>query len=287
MMITADHVFGCELELSHPLDPELAELFDHYDQTFSRFRDGSELTFVNRRAGHPTSASPLFSDVLGIALDAAVETDGLVDPTLGRSLTTPGYDRDFALLEQDDDDAIAETMADQASTGRYGDVRFNPVERIVWLPEDVQLDLNGVVKALAIDHALSLIGDGFVSIGGDIAASQALDVALPAGGAVRLRRGALATSSPLRRRWRRGGTEHHHLIDPRSGRSSTSSWSYVTVCGANALAADIAAKAAFLLGEDGPAWLETRGLPGRFVAGDGHVSHTSHWREQLGHVACT
>jgi FAD:protein FMN transferase len=286
-MITADNVFGCELALSHPLDSDLVELFERYDQTFSRFRDDSELTFVNRQAGYPTTTSPLFAEALGIALDAAVETDGLVDPTLGRSLTTLGYDRDFALLEQDDDDAIAETSTDEVHTGRYRDVRFNPVERIVWLPEGVKLDLNGVVKALAIDHALSLIGEGFVSIGGDIAASEPLEVALPAGGAVCLQRGALATSSPLRRRWWRGGAEHHHLVDPRSGRSSTSSWSYVSVCGANLLAADIAAKAAFLLGGDGPAWLEARGLPGRFVARDEHASHTSHWREQLGDVACT
>jgi FAD:protein FMN transferase len=286
MMITAANVFGCELELSHPLDADLAELFERYDQTFSRFRDDSELTFVNRQAGYPTSTSPLFADALGIALEAAVETDGLVAPTLGRSLTTLGYDRDFALLEQDGD-VLAEPRTAEACTGCYRDVRFNPEARIVWLPEDVQLDLNGVVKALAIDHALSLIGEGFVSIGGDIAASQPLEVALPAGGAVCLQRGALATSSPLRRRWRCGGAEHHHLIDPRSGQSSTSSWSYVSVCGANLLAADVAAKAAFLLGEDGPAWLESRGLPGRFVAGDGNASHTSHWREQLGSRACT
>jgi thiamine biosynthesis lipoprotein len=286
-MITADTVFGCDLELSHPLDADLVELFERFDQTFSRFRDDSELAFVNRQAGYPTITSPLFANALGIALGAAVETDGLVDPTLGRTLTTLGYDRDFALLEQNDDDALAETSIGEACTGRYRDVRLNPTERIVWLPEDVQLDLNGVVKALAIDDALSLIGEGFVSIGGDIAASLPLEVALPAGGAVRLKRGALATSSPLRRRWRRGGGEQHHLVDPRSGRPSTSSWSYVSVCGANVLAADIAAKAAFLLGEDGPAWLESRGLPGRFVARDGHACHTRHWREQLGDVACT
>jgi thiamine biosynthesis lipoprotein len=287
MTITAGTVFGCELELSQPFDSDLAGLFERYDQTFSRFRSDSELTFVNRRACHPTRVSPLFADAVGIALDAAVETGGLVDPTIGRSLTTLGYDRDFDFIEQDHDGAIAEPGTGDAHPGHYRDIRFDRLERIIRLPEGVQLDLNGVAKALAIDHALSMIGEGFVSIGGDIAASRPLEVALPAGGAVRLHRGALATSSPLRRRWRRGGAEHHHLIDPHTGRSSTSRWSYVTVCGAHALAADIAAKAAFLLGDGGPAWLETRGLPGRFVARDGGVLHTGPWRGQLGHAACT
>jgi thiamine biosynthesis lipoprotein len=284
--ITAGTVFGCELELSQPFDSQLAELFERYDRTFSRFRDDSELSFVNRRAGHPTSTSPLFADALGIALDVAVETGGLVDPTVGRSLIALGYDRDFELIAQDHG-AMPESGAGDSQPDRYHDIRFNRVERIVWLPQDVQLDLNGVVKALAIDRALSLIGEGFVSIGGDIAVSRPVEVALPAGGAVRLQQGALATSSPLRRRWRRGGAEHHHLIDPHTGRPSTSRWDYVTVCGAHALAADIAAKAAFLLGDDGPAWLDARGLPGRFVACDGGVFHTRPWREQLGHVACT
>ena len=172
MTITADRVFGCELKLSRPLGADIVELFERYDETFSRFRDDSELAFVNRRAGYPTITSPLFADALGIALDAATETGGLVDPTLGRSLTTSGYDRDFALLEQHAPNATAEPVPEGQYAGRYRDVRFNPAARIVWLPEDVRLDLNGVVKALAIDQALSLIGEGFVSIGGDIAASR-------------------------------------------------------------------------------------------------------------------
>ena len=42
----------------------------------------------------------------------------------------------------------------------------------------------------------------------------------------------------------------------------------MTVVGADCLAADVAAKAAFLLGADGPEWLARRGLPGRFLASD-------------------
>ena len=39
---------------------------------------------------------------------------------------------------------------------------------------------------------------------------------------------------------------------------------------ATCLQADIAAKAAFLLGEDGPEWLDERALPGRFLLGGRH-----------------
>ena len=133
MTVTTDSVFRCELGLSCSLDSILIELFERYDQTFSRFRDDSELNFVNGRAGSPTRTSSLFAEALEVALDAAVETDGVVDPTLGRSLTTLGYDRDLALLEQPDD-AFAKIMPIGAYLGRYRDLRFDPVERIVWLP---------------------------------------------------------------------------------------------------------------------------------------------------------
>jgi hypothetical protein len=45
-----------------------------------------------------------------------------------------------------------------------------------------------------------------------------------------------------------------------------------------------AAKVAFLLGTDGPAWLDERGIAGRFVTRDGEIVESSLWR---GSLACT
>jgi len=121
------------------------------------------------------------------------------------------------------------------------------------------LDLNGVVKSLAADDALTLLsGDGFVSAGGDIASKAPLDVALPGGGAVRLVRGGIATSGTAKR--------GAHIVDPRTRRASTARWTHVTVSGATCVAADVAAKAAFLHGDDGPDWLDELGIAGRFLA---------------------
>ena len=57
----------------------------------------------------------------------------------------------------------------------------------------------------------------------------------------------------------------HHLIHPSTGCRPTYEEA-VTVCAGTCLAADVAAKTAFLLGNDGPAWIERQGLQGRFVA---------------------
>ena len=123
------------------------------------------------------------------------------------------------------------------------------------------------MKGRAVDDALALVeGAGFVSAGGDLATRGELVVALPGGGTVTLRAGGLATSGLTSRSWPRAdGSSAHHLIDPATGAPSMSPWDCVTVCASTCLAADVAAKAAFLLGEDGPAWLERRGLAGRFL----------------------
>lgn len=255
----------------------IERLFAERETIFSRFLPDSELSRINAAAGRPVRVSQTFADMLSLAIDAMHETDWLVVPTLGRELEAAGYDRDFSTLE--DDPALPVQAAVQGGTvflsGRW-----------VIVPERVRLDLNGVVKGRTVDDALALMrGDGFVSAGGDLAARGPIVAALPGGGAVRLVRGALATSGTDRRRWLRGGRLQHHLIDPRTGRPSASPWEQVTVCGLTCLGADIAAKAAFLLGAHGPAWLDARGLPGRFVTTAGEVLPNRSWQTDLMRVA--
>jgi len=256
-------------------------IFERYDATFSRFRSDSELNRVNARAGRLVRVSPLFARVLARALEVAAATGGLVDPTLGVALEAAGYDRDFAVLRDD-----------PAPPGSAAPTRLDGVRlagTLLSLAAGVRLDLNGIVKALAVDEAAALIDEeGFVSAGGDLAVRGAVDVALPAGGAIRLVAGGLATSGSTKRRWRRGGTWQHHLIDPASGTPARSCWREVTVAGATCVDADAAAKAAFLLGDGGPAWLDERGLPGRFVSAAGDVVESAAWSQStMEPAACT
>ena len=128
--------------------------------------------------------------------------------------------------------------------------------------------------------------------GGDIATRGGVGVALPGAGAVHLVAGGIATSGRTRRSWQRAGRTCHHLIDGRTGRPSRSCWQDVTVSGATCLDADVAAKAAFFLGEDGPEWLDARGLPGHFVGPHGRIVTNATWTSAVPEgaaedVACT
>jgi thiamine biosynthesis lipoprotein len=250
---------------------EIERVFATLDATFSRFRPDSELNRVNAGAAEFVAVSPTFARVLALALDAARRTEGLVDPTLGAAIEAAGYDRDFAELSED------ERPPAPTAPGSWRHVRV--AGRLVFRYPGTKLDLNSVVKGLAVDAAVDqLSGDGFVSAGGDVAVRGAAVVGLPGGGSLKLRNGALATSGSTGRRWVRAGEVQHHLIDPRTGRPSTSPWDEVTVAAGSCLEADVAAKAAFLLGEKGAAWLDERGLPGRFRA-EGLEVENDRWRQ--------
>jgi thiamine biosynthesis lipoprotein len=276
---------GCEIVVGGADEDAcsaIEALFEKRDRMFSRFRAESELNRVNERSGRPVRVSAAFASMLGLALDAARETDGLVDPTVGAALEAAGYDADFTRLHDDG------RTPSSGARGTWSAARV--IGRHVLAPAGTTLDLNGVVKSQTVDEALALLpGDGFVAAGGDLAARGGAVVALPLHGTVRLVRGALATSGNDRRRWLRGGTAQHHLIDPRTGAPSRSRWTQVTACGATCVAADIAAKAAFLLDDEGPEWLDARRIPGRFVDADGRsVQSNDAWRRSLEReFACT
>jgi FAD:protein FMN transferase len=273
---------GCDVVVAGASRREqvaIERLFAERDRTFSRFLPGSELNRVNAAAGSPVRVSQAFVEMLDVALAASRETGGLVDPTLGAELEAAGYDVDFASLVDDPRPAAV------AVAGRERvEVRLDGRSLVV--PSGTRRDLNGVVKGKTVDDALALLdGEGFVSAGGDLAARGAIVAALPGGGTVNLARGALATSGTDRRRWLRGGRLQHHLIDPDTGSPASSPWEQVTVCGLSCVAADVAAKAAFLLGAGGPAWLDVRGLPGRFVAAAGDVVVNLAWQRSLERAA--
>ena len=76
---------GCEIVLaaaSASAARAVEQLFRGRERRFSRFVRDSELNRVNAGAGRPVQVSQEFATMLRTALDAAAESDGLVDPTL-------------------------------------------------------------------------------------------------------------------------------------------------------------------------------------------------------------
>lgn len=97
------------------------------------------------------------------------------------------------------------------------------------------------------------------------------------GETIAIRSGGVATSSTTVRRWRRGGIELHHIIDPATGLPAIGPWRTVSVVAGNCVDANIAATAAIVRGVAATAWLELAGLPARLVDRSGDVRRVGGW----------
>lgn len=271
-------------------------LFATWEGTLSRFRPESELSRLNARAGEAVPVSPLLLRVLRVALAAARAIDGLFDPTLERQLTWLGYDRSFELVPTSQPASCCD-VTQPGGGWRAVEIRRTDAEHAtVRLPRGVGLDFGGIAKGMAVDAALeALAAQGItramVNAGGDLAVlglppdQRAWSLAIEDGMSgvprwpVSLRLGALATSGIARRHWKQGKEERHHLLDPHTGLPTPSALRSVSVSAATCAQAEVAAKVAFLLGAQGPAFLAERGLAGLLVGRDGGVQRVGGWPE--------
>jgi thiamine biosynthesis lipoprotein len=241
--------------------------FERLEQIMSRFRPTSELSQLNRERW--IDASVDLADVVGLALDARVRTGGRFDPTVHDALVAAGYDRTFEELPPDGARRRAAVCGGDATL----------VGRRITLGDGVRLDLGGIGKGYAAERVaelLALAGPCLVSAGGDIAVrgippagawAVAVDERLTLG----LERGGLATSGIDRRRWRRGGSEQHHLIDPSTARPAVGDVIRVTAIGSDAVEAEVLAKSLLLAGE--AAALESE-VPAVLLLSDGRTVTT-------------
>jgi thiamine biosynthesis lipoprotein len=242
---------------------------------FSRFREDSELSELNRR-GHMRASDEMLA-VVAIAIEARTRTAGRFDPTVHDAVVGAGYDRTFDAVPSD----VPEPPAAPARCG--GGVAIDADLGEITLDPGVRLDLGGIAKGWVVDRVaerLGAAGPCLVNAGGDIRIAGPFrrgpwPVGVETPGAevvIGLREGALATSGRDRRRWRRGGREQHHLIDPGEGRPADSDLRTVTVVAGDACQAEVLAKSFFLRGERGAAReANALGIPCVLVTGDDRV----------------
>ncbi len=279
---------------------QLAEdLLAAVDLAYSRFRPDSDLVRANRQAGSWVAVSPLLVDAVDVAVRAAEQTDGLVDPTLGLSLVAVGYDDDLDVVRARGDvgrgpaDLPALLPALPARRGAWQELRTDPAGALR-VPEGVAVDLGATGKAYACDlisaAIVARLGTGCVlSLGGDVAVGE--DPAVrhdwqvavceqpddDPDEVVTLPGGGLATSTTTYRTWTHAGRTVHHLLDPATGRPVERSWRTASVQARTCVAANTATTAAVVLGEGAVPWLTERGLSARLVDRDGRVTRVGDW----------
>jgi thiamine biosynthesis lipoprotein len=245
----------------------IAAVFTAVERACTRFDPDSPLMAANRAACSWQQVPQVCFTAVEEAYRAYLATDGLFDPRVLRSLVSLGYDRSFAF-----DAAPSDT--DGAVTGLVPmDTAWQPAFDAARCAVQVgphPIDLGGIGKGLALrwsaeqlrdstgrgtaDHFLiEAGGDCYLGGAGPAGAGWLVGVEDPSGGAapvavLAVTDLACATTSTRIRRWRAGGTDVHHIIDPRTGRPADGKLASVTVLDPDPGRAEVCSKTLLLRG---------------------------------------
>lgn len=234
------------------------DFIDDCEQRFSRFLPASELTELNRSAGDWVPISRDLMEMLELAHKYNQETHGIFDPSILPALKHAGYDRS---MDEIGAHGVVESGPGMKRSLKkdFETIEFDPATNQARIPVDMEIDLGGIAKGWIVKQAAAQLHQYSeacgVSAGGDI-----LFVGLPQDGLgwdvyledprdpsqmlaqLNIPCGAVATSSVMKRSWRKGNQSQHHLIDPRTGEPAQTEWLSVTVIYPDIIAADVYAK---------------------------------------------
>jgi thiamine biosynthesis lipoprotein len=237
-----------------PLAEQARRRLHALERRWSRFLPDSEVNALNDRAGTAVSVSAETVLLVERAIEAWRITGGAFDPTVLGDVIRAGYDRSF-------DELGSTPTTSQLVTG-CTDIEIDG--QTVRLPPGTGFDGGGIGKGLAADLvAVEVMAAGAtgvcINLGGDLRVlgtscdgSWTVAVEHPDRdepiARLGLAHGAVATSTTLKRRWRVGDEERHHLIDPQTGLPSTTDLTLATVVAGEAWIAEVMAKAVLLRG---------------------------------------
>jgi len=249
---------------------------------FSRYRDDSVVSAINRSAGNPC----------GVEVDE--ETSALLDyAATGFRISGGLFDITSGVYRRVWDFRHARLPDQQALDSCRRLVGWN---RVVWkrpqlkLPlVGMEIDFGGFGKEYAADRVVAAcrnmgVDIGFVNLGGDIAViGSRLDgkpwrvgIQHPrhpkaAFAQVDLASGALATSGDYERFFVHAGKRYCHILNPMTGWPVQSHRS-VSVVAELCVVAGTLSSTGMLCGESDPAWLLSTGTPHLLVHQDGRIS---------------
>jgi thiamine biosynthesis lipoprotein len=281
------HLFGSSRRTLAAVAKACVDEILRLEAKFSRYRDDSLATRINRSAGDATGVEvdDETAALLDFAETAHDESSGRFDPTSGvlrrvwdfKSGRVPGE---------------AELAAILPSVGWQKLHWERP--KLVLPIEGMELDFGGFVKEYAADRVAKLcrargVESGLVDLGGDLAVvgprpgdqpwlvgirnPRAPEVAMAR---IALVRGGLATSGDYERYMVVDGVRYSHLLDPRTGASFRDGPACVSVVAPHCLVAGVTSTIAMLHeAQSARTFLENVGLSHLGVTQNGSIFGTA------------
>jgi thiamine biosynthesis lipoprotein len=269
------------------IDQVLVEIERH----LSSYRVTSEIALLNRDESLSwQDVSPTLFAVLNEAQDVSELTGGSFDVTVAPLLDLWGHEPDSSgvLGRMTFQPPTPDQLKQAHKRVGYARLELRSVPRLSVRKSasGMRLTVDGIAPGYAVDRIateLRVLGHAnfIVEIGGEVrAAGQrpeggpwriAIEAPLPTRReplvGLRLRDAAVSTSGDYRDvRIDADGHRYSHTIDPRTGRTTSSALTSVTVIDANAIRADAYATALMVMGtEAGLAWAQAHRVPALFV----------------------
>ena len=279
---------GQDERLMHKAAKAVIAEVQRIEQKFSRYRETSVVSRINRAAG--LSAVEVDVETRGL-LDFAhalwLQSDGLFDATSGvlrrawdfKKATLPEPARLHALLP----------LVGWQQLERKG-------RQVRLAHADMELDFGGFGKEYAADRTAAVLHShglthALVNLGGDLHALGArglpefagapwqIDIQQPRPesgqpeapmASLPLTRGGLATSGDYERFFVRDGQRYCHILNPHTG-WPVSHWQSVSVLATNTVTAGALATIAMLKGSEASTWLDAQNVDYLMVQHDGEM----------------
>ncbi len=263
-------------------------LANDLESKWSRFIPESEVMLLNNNPDSMHEVSEATLRLVSEMKNGFEITQGLFSGNVLGEL----IDRGFATSRSNPEN-VTQWNARSKSFANLSDVVIDLDAKSVLVPSGVALDAGGIGKGLAADlmseYAMQLGAMGVaIFAGGDVAVKG---MAVDAAGwqvsisdprdvenfldSVSLSRGGLATSSPIG--WKSDSA--HHIIDPRTQKSSESDVLQVTVIAQNASQAEVLAKMCVILGtHEGILQINSLGAAALIVDNSNQVHISENWK---------
>lgn len=272
---------GSAEEAEHAFAAVQAEV-ERIESKYSRYRDDSILTAINRGAGGaPVAIDAETAALLDYADACWRQSGGLFDITSGVLRRVWDFKRGV----------LPDPASLQRVLERIGWSRVRRGSGTIALEAGMEIDFGGIGKEYAADRAATAAGTpgvrhGLVNLGGDVRVigphpdgrPWTIGITHPRDPArtiahLQLRDGGLATSGDYERFFVRGGKRYCHILNPRTGWPVDGPHSVSTVAPLCTVAGSCATIA--MLNESGALeYLRAQGLPYLLVDRDGQVSGT-------------
>ncbi len=242
------------------IDAAFQEL-QRVESVLTRFRPTSEIGRANLGAATgPQSVSAETSGVLQSALRWAEVTEGAFDPCLGQAVAL----WDFGNRTQPPESREVHRYAQRGLFKALELGKSGGGDVVLFHEEDMGIDLGGIGKGYGVDRAVETlrswgIQNALVNLGGDLYAMGVSEDGDPWNVGVRspddpdgivttlaMSDRAVATSGDYHQYFDFAGRRYHHLLDPKTGAPSESSFKSVTVAADACLDADAGATTAFV-----------------------------------------